>query len=70
MTKSKHYRVAVNRGSAIYSHYEPCGDDLTYAKKQYQKIKEKELSKGDTIQLQETDFSTTKSGKTIWKKVI
>jgi uncharacterized protein (AIM24 family) len=70
MAKSKHYRVAVNRESAIYAHYEPCGDDLAYAKKQYQKIKGKELSKGDTIQLQETDFSTTKSGNTIWKKVM
>ena len=69
MAKSKYYRVAVNRGT-VYAHYEPCGDDLSYAKKQYQKIKEKELGKGDTIQLQVTDFSTTKDGKTIWRKVV
>lgn len=69
MAKDIYYRIAVNRTSKIYAHFEPCGDDLNYAKKQLKRFKENERSKGDTVQLQQTDFSTTKSGKTIWKAV-
>lgn len=45
------YRVAVNKDSEIYSHFEPCGQDLQFAEREFEKIK-KECSDHDAVELQ------------------
>jgi hypothetical protein len=50
--KSTFYRVAVNKDSEIYNHIEPCGQDLSFATDQFEKIK-KDSTESDVVELQE-----------------
>jgi hypothetical protein len=54
MKKETYYRIAVNEGSELYQHIEPCGTDLAYAEKKFEKIKS-ECEENDAVELQKTD---------------
>lgn len=56
MATSKYYRVAVNKESEIYSHFEPCGEDLAYATNEFNKAC-KETEDDDTVELQEDNYT-------------
>lgn len=56
MENSKYYRVAVNKESEIYSHFEPCGEDLAYAINEFNKAC-KETEDNDTVELQEDNYT-------------
>jgi DNA-binding MurR/RpiR family transcriptional regulator len=48
----KFYRIAVNKNSELYSHFEPCGTDLQYAEKEFNKICAECQYCEDTVELQ------------------
>jgi hypothetical protein len=54
MKTETYYRIAVNKNSELYSHFEPCGTDLSYAEKEFNKVK-KECEKDDTVELQKDE---------------
>lgn len=63
MKTTINYRVAVNKNSEIYSHFEFCGENLEFAKNQLSKIY-KEISETDEVELQkEINYSG------VWEKV-
>jgi hypothetical protein len=51
------YRIVVNENSDLFKHIETVGEDLLYAKKEFERMKQ-ELNCDDTICLQEEiDYS-------------
>ena len=54
MKNETYYRIAVNKDSEIYRHFEPCGTDISFAEKEYEKAK-RECIETDTVELQKDE---------------